>query len=495
MLGQMSSAWESSSTSCSADDALLIFMICHLCPGVCRIPRSARPPHRSSIRTSIRRLMPSASAQSKRIPPPASNRCGEFAAALEDFLSHGASGPACVDPDCVAFDFLPMGSSVFGTTRHQDQLYLDVGNQIAASIIDHHAAAGRPCSTTACLVEHPELVMAAPKPWRKPNAAFTIVVHEFPDLDSVSAAFLSMRLLSDNSLPEGATRLAEYVDAINAGSSGISPDNRYSLYAAYFLLAHRLSLRNWSNRNEHWRQLVREGLHAIDYVLAESIRANQPIDGVDAFAAPGLLGPLDRREVDADRERYERKLQSAMTQARCVAPALPGASGGLVETEMLFVEEVQNESDPDRCMFFKDWARTDLRRSPSGSGFTGLCIFTKVAFEDKRFCTISVRPDSGASLRGLAANLDELESIVRSSRYGVDDRKIDPTTRKPVPSRVGYANADPWYDGRSHRETIVNAPSRGTLLTVEQIESTILHFACSAKLIFGSLRETGHSEA
>jgi hypothetical protein len=45
--------------------------------------------------------------------------------------------------------------------------------------------------------------------------------------------------------------------------------------------------------------------------------------------------------------------------------------------------------------------------------------------------------------------------------------------------RPGYANADPWYDGRAHGYTYVDAPRSGTLLTAEEIEAIFLRFGGS----------------
>jgi hypothetical protein len=55
--------------------------------------------------------------------------------------------------------------------------------------------------------------------------------------------------------------------------------------------------------------------------------------------------------------------------------SLPGQFGGQFEIDALLVRDVQNANDPDRCIFFKDWARTDRARSAGGEGFLGLSVF------------------------------------------------------------------------------------------------------------------------
>jgi hypothetical protein len=91
-----------------------------------------------------------------------------------------------------------------------------------------------------------------------------------------------------------------------------------------------------------------------------------------------------------------------------------------------------------------------------------------------------VTPDGGASLRGLAALLDEAESERRRQVCGDDDRVIEPATGAPRPPRAGYDNADPWYDGRAHGFTIVDSPRSGTHLTADEIQSIFLVFGGNA---------------
>jgi hypothetical protein len=59
----------------------------------------------------------------------------------------------------------------------------------------------------------------------------------------------------------------------------------------------------------------------------------------------------------------------------------------------------------------------------------------------------------------------------------VVDRVVDPQTQTPKPLRLGYDNSDPWYDGRGHNYTIVDAPRHGTVLSADAIERVLLAFA------------------
>ena len=114
--------------------------------------------------------------------------------------------------------------------------------------------------------------------------------------------------------------------------------------------------------------------------------------------------------------------------------------------------------------------------APGGEGILALSVFMTETPRDPRRCILSVTPDSGASLRGLAGLLDEAESERRRQVYGEDDRVIDPATGSRKPPRAGYDNADPWYDGRAHGFTIVDSPRSGTLLTADEIEQIFVKF-------------------
>ena len=140
------------------------------------------------------------------------------------------------------------------------------------------------------------------------------------------------------------------------------------------------------------------------------------------------------------------------------------------------MRDVQDPDDPDRVLFFKDWARTDRARAPERDGFVALSVFMSRSVQGRPRCILSVRPDAGVSLRGLGARLDAAESARRRERHGVDDRVEDPRTHQPLPVRPGYSNADPWYDGRAHADTIVDAPRSGTVLSADEIERQFLEY-------------------
>jgi serine/threonine protein kinase len=410
----------------------------------------------------------------------------EFAETLEWALAEGSAPappelPATapqrprVPPTAIAYAFTSFGDRAPPSTALRDRLYLDVGNDLRPGVIDHHHNVAAFGSSTRHVLLRPDLIDAVVNPERRPEDPFTLVVHRAPDLDCVGAAFLASAYLGGGRFPNGAELLACYVDGVDEGAVGMSLANPFSLYAAYRRLTARAA-EDVTVGPAQWREWMRDGVYLVGYVLVHALRRGLALPEVDAFACERLFGPEDRRVVLEDAERYERKLADPRCQARQGVLRLPGRFGGREEVEALLVRDVHHEGDPERCLFFRDWARSDARRCRHGKGFVALCLFQSERARQKRRCVISVAPDSKASLRGLGELLDTAEAARRRAIHGEDDRVKDPVTGAACPPRPGYANADPWYDGRGHNYTIVDAPHGGTELTADEIEALFLEF-------------------
>jgi hypothetical protein len=365
----------------------------------------------------------------------------------------------------------------------EDRLFLDVGGDLRPGVLDHHqldsTSSGRSRSrlaggsTARLVLNHPDLVAGAVAPAHAENDPFTVVLHERPDLDSVAASFLAIAYLTNGQFPPGAAGLADYVDRVDAGSLGLTLANPFSLYSAHIRLAGRPRPAS-ADPAAGWEACVRAGLEVVDFVLTRARQGGAAVGDVDAFACPVHFGDEDREAVRGDVRNYEAKLADPRTRARVFRLRLPGHEGGEVDADALLVRDVQNEDDPAACLFFKDWARSDAGRCPNGWGFAALSVFHSEGPRQKRRCILSVTPDSGASLRGLGATLDAAEGRRRRELYGADDRVTDPTSGAPLLPRPGYANADPWYDGRGHDYTIVDSPRSGTRLSADEIEEVFL---------------------
>jgi serine/threonine protein kinase len=450
----------------------------------------AIPPPRSEIDPALVAIYNRACAN---LPDDRFADMAAFAAELDTYLERDARAAAAHRPyhgparpfrgisplvrrDVIRFVFAGPGSSAPKDGPAPDRLFLDVGNDLRRGVIDHHHLQSYGGSTTRLVIANPDLVAGSVQARRDPDAPFTIVLHESPDFDSVASAYLAIALLTTGEFPTGTEALARYADKIDEGSIGHTLSQPFGPYTAYMQLLHRHARLGLPADHSYWRECIRQGLDLIAYVLDRGLHDGVALPSVDAFACPGLFDEDDRQDVLADIERYHRKLADPATGARIVRLSLPGQFGGRVIVDTLMVRDVQNEHDRERCNFFKDWARSDRERSPDGEGFLGLSVFMSESPRDPRRCILSVTPDSGASLRGLAALLDEAESKHRRQIYGEDDRLIDPATGSRKPPRAGYDNADPWYDGRAHGFTIVDSPRSGTLLAAEEIEGIFVKF-------------------
>jgi hypothetical protein len=392
-----------------------------------------------------------------------------------------------IAPSAVRFEFASYGETPSGAGERTDRLLLDVGNALRPGVIDHHHLAAYAGSTTSLALQHPDLVAGAVKPRRRADDPFTIVVHVDPDLDCLAAAYLSVAWLTTGAFPADAEALARYVDEVDQGRLGASQANPFSLYAAYALIAHRLAQRTWRSPRDMWRERLRGGLDLLAFVLDAAAGQGAALPAVDAFECPGLFGASDRQFVREDLDRYRRTLERPATRARILSLRLPGQLGGSAEVDALLVRDIRAGGGED-TLFFKDWARTDAAQSPAGRGFVALCVFHSRAAGDRNRAIISVRPDGGVTLRGLAEALDRAEHEARVRQSGADDRLVDLATGAAKAPRPGYANADPWYDGRAHAYTIVDAPREGSVLSAGEIESVLVRFGRQEESAMAPLR-------
>lgn len=375
-----------------------------------------------------------------------------FAALLAPVAGAPPGAPAGV-AGVAGYEFVGPGATA--PEQVGAKLYLDVGNDLRPGVLDHHHRGGVASSATRLVTLHPELVRAA----AASGEPVTVVLHEHPDLDCVAASYLAAALLSTGSLPPYADKLAEYLDRVDSGAPMFTLRRPNTLYAAFMTLAHRM-MAEVPDPAFRWSALVHRGHRLVEDVLTAA--AAGPLGAVDAFACP-VLTKEDRAEVIEDAQRYERKLAAPATRARRATLTLPTAFGTTVQAGALFVRGVQDEGDPDRCLFFKDWARTDEDRCPDARGFEALCVWMSAPVPR---CIVSVRPDGDGKLLGLAAALDAAETAARAG-----------TGRERTgPPRPGYDNADPWYDGRAHQDTIVDSPRSGTVLSADEVERIVLEF-------------------
>lgn len=379
-------------------------------------------------------------------------------------------------PD-VVFEFAPYGTSAPPALEGGGRVYLDVGGDRRVGVLDHHQFLLFQGSATRMVVRYPRLVRDAV--CKDGDKTLTIVVHRNPDLDAVASATLAIECL-EHDLEDAAERLAAYVDLVDSGRRGAQVDNPMSLYSAYAQVLQNLSEQQWDDTDEgrvqRWTAAMEKGVRLVRYVLGQSEIHGLPIEAIDAFACPGCLGRRDRDYVRQDLDRYEAKLVDPACHPRQVPLRLPRPFEGTDEVDALLVRNVQGNAVPDRVMFFKDWARTDRKRSPERGGFPLLSIYEDGGDGSRAQCWISLRPDDGVHLKDLGRRLEEAEVRARMQRGEGDTRWNDPESGLRRQVRPGFDNPDPWYDGRGHDYKILQTPNDGTVLTADEVEAILLEY-------------------
>ena len=383
-----------------------------------------------------------------------------------------------VSRDRIKFRFVEPGPTAPADVGSNDEIWLDVGNALRTGVIDHHQIASETDCSTGLVPRHQKLVSDAVN--SEGDADVVIVLHQHPDLDCLGAAYLATHILTTGKLPAGTQKLVDYVARVDQGYLTMTVRNPYTLYPAYSRLlekAHKCECVTCDQ--ERWSSCMADGFTVIDYVLQQSIEQQCELLEIDAYNCPALFTDVDRKSLLDDEHLYEAKLADPATVARSGILTLPTQLGETVDAETLLVRDVQGIGDADSCVFFKVWARSDEHHAPTHKGFCALSVFMPETTTTNRRCIISVRPEDGVNLSGLGARLDREESNKRISVNGVDDRTINAEDGSRLPSRPGYENADPWYDGRGHGYTIVDSPRSGTILTADEIESSFVKFGHS----------------
>jgi hypothetical protein len=300
-----------------------------------------------------------------------------------------------------------------------------------------------------------------------------LITHEFPDWDSVAAAFLAMRLIEEGDFPPYADALVHYVREVDQGRYSCSQKNPDSLYAIHLAYRAMQSVRGSSEEQMLCGlEMIRRG---VDLIGAAREKASlPPIGGMEDFlpGKPGATSWLDdpwfvsaREILSADRVSFQKDL----ARARTMEVRLPATDGGEAIHVPAFVAGAPMES-----RLHKEWVRSHgypfficpfSGLNDSGEGGDPGRIFHRVVLSvDPNFDVGGRKP----CLAGLGFNLERLEAQHRKARHGgLDDRSGAPRFGG------GYcANDDPWYDGRAFAHTIVDAPRSGTFIPFEEIVRT-----------------------
>jgi hypothetical protein len=383
------------------------------------------------------------------------------------------------------FGFVKPGLVVSPT---RGTVYLDVGGQLCPGIIDQHQNGSLARSTTELIVRHPDLVYEhLLGPWLDRRDAGVdlsganfeplLVTHVEPDFDAMVSCWLVQRLIEDGDLPPSAEAWMNYGALVDQGRYVVNLDKPTSateaIHIAYLAIQH-LGIKEPAQRLEL-------GFALIDCVMAHLTQARGHLYGLrveELFPAvlrtqADLQTPQARAQaaataawrndprfekarilIDADLEKYQRDKRAASIRQ----VSLPTEDGRSEVKVNVFIAADKMES-----ALSKYWVRADgcpyfiCPVEPIQAGVSPRVILSL----DPSW----VDPDSGRkpTLRGLGFRLEQAECQARAGRPELD-RGLPP--RYPDGT---CDNADPWYDGRGHEHTIVDAPRSKTVLSYETI--------------------------
>lgn len=383
------------------------------------------------------------------------------------------------------FGFLGYGQHAASTPG---AVHLDVGGRLEPGVLDHHQGdpVGSGLSASDIVLHHPELVynhllaswIARYEDGRlAPGTAWTptIITHVAPDWDSVVAAYLTIRLVEDGGFPPGAAALVEYASEVDQGRYRLSLEDPAALDPPHLGY---LAIQNLPGLSRDSEGQMRLGLELVARCLDDvggalgSLRRSMR-HGEDFHAGkPGAAGwRSDPRFseatalLDSDLERFRRDLVRARKIDSVLLPAADG-EGSLAAPALVSPE-------PTESALNKYWVRATGHPyyicpmgEPSAKGADGLDrVYPRVVLSLDPAWHIEGRKPS---LRGLGFALERAESEARRRMHeGADDRGGAPRYGD------GYCdNGDPWYDGRAHDFTIVDAPRDGTVLPYAQVVAT-----------------------
>ncbi len=379
----------------------------------------------------------------------------------------------------IKYEFAPYGTAAPLNLEDSSRIYLDVGGDLRAGVVDHHQFKNFQGAAAHLVVRHPEFVRQAVG--SETNKDLTFVVHCNPDLDAAASVALALDVLVRD--PDSAMRrMAEYVDKVDSGRLGADPANPFSLYSAFAQLGNKTSEVE-PDRIARWTRLMETGQGLVRHVLKEARLKGLPIEEIDAFSCSDVLGPEDRDYVKSDPARYAAKLKNPLHKAIAVRLNLPKEGGGQLQFGGLMARNVRNDNVNERVLFFKDWARTDCIRNPEENGFSLLCLTEEGAVNGNAACWVSVRPEDGVSLVGLGRLLEEAEVNARLRKHDKDSRWDDQVSGKKRTERQGYDNPDPWYDGRGHDYKILQSPNEGTELSADEIEDIVIEYGAATNVV------------
>ena len=367
-----------------------------------------------------------------------------------------------------------------------DMVYFDVGGSHGPGIIDHHQGGPAACSSARLMLRRPDWVYEhLTATWRSAQLArgggpqsplhvsATIVLHDQPDFDAIVSAFLARKLVEDGDFPPYAESLASYADRVDQGLERVSEVAEPELYPLMLMLM---------NSKIHKLQQLPEG--PIDQRNERTVRLGSELVELWAHAAMGKPGPRVKLDLKSPlvKELFEELRDDASRFVKLSQDPSKVVDLGMVNvptTQPGVVAEVRGATIPEieegACLVHYLRA-TGATRPAAALTAVRQRLRSDQEGLDRRRVIISVDPAARSSKQGHALSLQGLGAALEIAEQR-RRQELGPsfTKERQGPARFSeFSNIeDPWYDGRGHDFTIIDAPRSGSVLTLNEIVGVI----------------------
>ncbi|MFB6272830.1 MAG: hypothetical protein ABEL51_08065 [Salinibacter sp.] len=173
-----------------------------------------------------------------------------------------------------------------------------------------------------------------------------------------------------------------------------------------------------------------------------------------------VLSPLSKR-LHRQVHRCYQDLNRAKSVGETGWMTAPRRSASPVDVP--YVRIVDPDANPSILgKYLRNWSRQEH----------GTPVVSVLQFREAQRTVVSVPPESRLTLKGLGLHLEQLEQDTRSSTaQGDSDPPRYQHTNEDGTVHVDplFSGSDPWYDGRGHNFTIVDAPREGSSLSLDRV--------------------------
>lgn len=341
----------------------------------------------------------------------------------------------------ISYQFVPYGTEL---DPQNNTLVLDVGLKTLPGVIDHHHPQAEAECTASLIAKSPSLVLDHIKRDKisfnqKSPIQIRFITHRFPDFDSISSIFLSLKLLEKGTIDSSMEKIARYTKLVDSASLPKKIDISLTPYSILRQLFKRIR----QEEEETNLERVSEGLKFMNFLYSKLE------EGHDIIQNRQLFSGVDRyeraiREAEDDYFSY----LSDFDRSQQLILNLPLESGK--ECKKVDGLVVKNP----KSFLLKEWASRDRLNPSLKEGFTFLMTNTW----NKRYI-LGVDPERKVNLCGLGDLLNHKEAKKRES------------LEMPLNYR--------WYDGNCpfFNFRIIVSPQDVSILSHQEIVDTVVHFS------------------